>query len=56
MKTRQRISRKDKLRAGIVVVVSFAVIGLGILALQRWQEYQQMQTTPAYENNRKIVE
>lgn len=56
MKTRQRISPKDKLRAVIVVVVSFAVIGLGILALQRWQEYQQMQTTPADENNRKTVE
>ncbi len=56
MKTRQRISRKDKLRAGIVVVVSFAVISLGILALQRWQEYQQMQTTPADEYNRKTVE
>lgn len=56
MKTRQRISRKDKLRAGIVVVVSFAVISLGILALQRWQEYQQMQTTPADESNRKTVE
>lgn len=56
MKTRQRISPKDKLRAVMVVVVSLAVIGLGLLALQRWQEHQQMQTTPADENNRKTVE
>lgn len=56
MKTSQRISPKDKLRAMIVVVVSLAVIGLGLLALQRWQEHQQMQTTPADESNRKTVE
>lgn len=56
MKTRQRISPKDKLRAVIVIVTSFIVIALGILALQRWQEYQQMQTTPADENNHKTVE
>lgn len=56
MKTRHRISPKDKLRAVILVVLSCAVVGLGILALQQWQEHQRMQTTPSGSGNRKTLE
>lgn len=56
MKTRQTVSRKDKVRAILVVMLMLVVVGGGILALQRWQEYQRVQTTPADENKRKTVE
>lgn len=55
MKINQTVSRKDKVKAVILVVVVLTVVSFGIFALQRWQEYQQMQTTPA-EDNRKTVE
>ncbi len=55
MKTNQTVSRKDKVKAVILVVVVLTVVSFGLFALQRWQEYQQMQTTPA-EDNRKTVE
>lgn len=56
MKTHQVISKKDKIRALVVVVVALIVVACGTLALQRWQEWQQEQTTEPEVDNRKTLE
>lgn len=56
MKTHQVISKKDKLRALAVVVIALIVVACGTLALQRWQERQQDQTTAPTAETRKTLE
>lgn len=56
MRTRRTISRKDKMRAVALIVLLLVVVAGALVALQRWQDWQQMQTTPSTTEHRKTLE
>lgn len=56
MKTRRTISQKDMIRAVVVVAALLFVVSGSVVALQRWQEHQRMQTTSAAQDHRKTLE